>query len=217
MNPGDEVYISGPITGFAEHNARAFHAAEKLLLEQGYIPVSPLSLPESGGQHPHEWYIRRDIPVMLGCSGVYMLEGWSRSEGASIEHRVAKAAGLKIRYELPGEEANGSEPQTWDDALDYILAEMREIMIARQAKYGPENIRNQGLHGVLTRAVSDKLARIMRALNGSVVGGRIELDPIVDEEAADTFEDGCVDAANYVGPIALMVYRGWWDLPRRGA
>lgn len=111
-----------------------------------------------------------------------------------------------------------SEPKTWDDALDAVLAEMRTIMVERQAKYGPENIRQQGLYGVLTRAAADKVARIFRAINGKVVNGVVVLDPIDDgTEAADTFEDGLLDAANYFGPIALMVKRGWWDLPRAEA
>jgi len=108
-----------------------------------------------------------------------------------------------------------TEPKTWDEALDMIFAEMRSIMIERQAKYGPENIREQGLYGVITRASADKVARIQRAMNGKVVNGKVELDPIgPGTEAADTFEDGLLDAANYFGPIALMVHRGWWDLPR---
>jgi hypothetical protein len=67
---------------------------------------------------------------------------------------------------------------------------------------------------VLTRATDDKIERIKGALNGEVVRGRVLLDPIVDTEAADTFEDGCIDAANYLGPIMLMLHRGWWTLPR---
>ena len=108
------------------------------------------------------------------------------------------------------------EPTTWDDALDACLAEMRAIMIERQSKYGPGNITAQGLFGVLTRASADKVARIKRALNGSIIAGEIVLDPILDgSDAADTFEDGLLDAANYLGPIALMLHRGWWTLPRK--
>jgi hypothetical protein len=109
----------------------------------------------------------------------------------------------------------GDPPETWDAALDFVLLEMREIMLERQKKYGPENIRQQGLYGVVVRAASDKVQRIKRALNGRVVEGEIVLDPIDDgSDVADTFDDGLLDAANYLGPIALMVRRGWWDLPR---
>lgn len=108
-----------------------------------------------------------------------------------------------------------AEPKTWDEALDAVLAEMREIMITRQAKYGPQNIIDQGLYGVIVRGAADKVARIQNALNGKVVKGKIELDPILDgTDENDTFEDGLLDASNYFGPIALMVKRGWWTLPR---
>lgn len=119
-------------------------------------------------------------------------------------------------------EANDG-PQTWDAAVDRCLAELRQVMLDRQAKYGPENIRQQGLYGVLTRGAADKTARIMHALNGRIVNGQIILDPIglgADETfedslvADETFEDALIDAANYFGVIARMVLRGWWDLPR---
>ena len=103
-------------------------------------------------------------------------------------------------------------PTTWEEALDTVLAEMRAVMIARQRKYSRRNIEEQGLYGVLTRATADKLSRVMTALNGRVVHGRVELDSIQDA-SDETFEDGLIDAANYIGPIALMLKRGWWSLP----
>ncbi len=107
------------------------------------------------------------------------------------------------------------EPTTWEAALDCCLADMRRIMVERQDKYGPSNIIQQGLYGVVTRASADKIARVKGALNGRLVRGEVVLDPIADgSEAADTFEDGLIDAANYLGPIALMLHRGWWTLPR---
>lgn len=107
-------------------------------------------------------------------------------------------------------------PATWEAALDTVLAEMRAIMVDRQNKYGPTNITALGIHGVVSRALADKGARIMGALNGRVIRGEIVLDPVTDgSEAADTFEDGCFDAANYLGVIVPMLRRGWWALPRK--
>src|SRR3990172_3599851 len=103
-------------------------------------------------------------------------------------------------------------PSTWEEALDAVLAEMRTVMVARQRKYSRRNIEEQGLYGVLTRATADKLSRVMTSLNGRVVHGRVELDDIRDAQD-ETFEDGLIDAANYIGPIALMLKRGWWSLP----
>lgn len=108
-----------------------------------------------------------------------------------------------------------TQPATWEAALDTVLAEMRAIMVDRQNKYGPTNITALGIHGVVSRALADKGARIMGALNGQVVRGRIVLNSVQDgSEAADTFEDGCFDAANYLGVIVPMLRRGWWSLPR---
>jgi hypothetical protein len=104
-------------------------------------------------------------------------------------------------------------PGTWEEALDRVLAEMREVMVERHNKYGPSNISEQGLYGVITRS-GDKFSRIRNSLTGRIVGGRIVLDPIPGGEASDTFEDGLIDCSNYIGPIALMVHRGWWTLPR---
>ena len=96
--------------------------------------------------------------------------------------------------------------------MDACLAEMRSIMVARQRKYGKRNVREQGLYGILTRGAADKVARVMQALHGRVVAGRVELEPIADA-ADETFEDGLTDTANYFGVIAKMVKRGWWELP----
>ena len=103
-------------------------------------------------------------------------------------------------------------PRTWEGAVDVCLAEMRSIMLARQRKYGKRNVSEQGLYGIVTRGAADKVARILQALNGRVVNGRVALDPITDA-ADESFDDGLVDAANYFGVIARMVHKGWWDLP----
>jgi hypothetical protein len=113
-------------------------------------------------------------------------------------------------------EADRLMPKTWDEAVEVVLEMQRQIMFQRQDKYGPQNILDQGLFGVVTRADADKMARIKRALNGRIINGQVILDPIDDgSDAADTFEDGCIDLANYMGPIAIMLRRGWWELPRR--
>lgn len=116
-------------------------------------------------------------------------------------------------------------PQTFEEAVDRILAEMRAVMIERQRKYGPENIREQGVLGVLMRARNDKMNRLHRFYEREQVremclahGMPQEvLDrylPVLSGDFADdSVEDAHLDAANYVGPIGLMLRRGWWGLP----
>lgn len=104
------------------------------------------------------------------------------------------------------------KPATFQQAFAQIFDETFDLLVERQRKYGPENIRNQGIYGVVTRLADDKVARVRQSLKGSVVNGQVILDPIVDRESTDTFEDALKDIANYA-MIALALHRGLWGLP----
>jgi len=121
-----------------------------------------------------------------------------------------------------------NEPQTWEEALDICLDEMREIMIDRHKKYGPKNILALGIKGVLDRGIHDKGQRLLthykpiwareELINYGIPEEKIERllaehMPMPDEFADETIEDAHYDFANYVGPICLMLRRGWWELP----
>ena len=43
--------------------------------------------------------MRRDIKLLVDCDAVYMLDGWPESEGARVEHTLARDLGLKCYYE----------------------------------------------------------------------------------------------------------------------
>ena len=97
-----------------------------------------------------------------------------------------------------------TQPETFEDALDTILAEMRAVMIERQLKYGPTNIQDCGKPGIAVR-LSDKAARLRHAwLNGRGV-----------DAPDESVEDTLIDAANYA-VIGLLLRRGWWGLPMEG-
>lgn len=116
-------------------------------------------------------------------------------------------------------------PRTFEEAVDLVLAQMRHTMIERQRKYGPENIFKQGLEGVLGRTESDKLARLhhyydrefLRQKNLAQGVPQEVIDQYLPAHGGDfpddSIEDAHIDAANYVGPISLMLKRGWWGLP----
>ena len=101
-----------------------------------------------------------------------------------------------------------SQPETFEQAMDLVLAEMRELMLDRQYKYGPENIRGMGIHGLIVR-INDKLARIKEDHKNSSFLGECNLRDLPDEEREDAWKD----LANYAGVIALMVMRDTWGLP----
>lgn len=103
-------------------------------------------------------------------------------------------------------------PTTFQQAFAQIFDETFDLLVERQRKYGPENIRNQGIYGVVNRLADDKVARVRQSLQGDVVNGQVVLNPIIDREATDTFEDALKDIANYA-MIALALHRGVWGLP----
>lgn len=105
-------------------------------------------------------------------------------------------------------------PTTFEDVFDGIAFEALQILYDRQRKYGPENIRQQGLWGILTRIKDDKIERVRRAFNGVIEKGAIKLQEIADGSDDDTFEDALFDIANYA-LIMVALKRGVWGKPMR--
>lgn len=101
---------------------------------------------------------------------------------------------------------------TFEDTFDDIFGEAFDLLIARQRKYGPTNIAQQGIYGVFKRIRDDKMARIGRVLNGRIVAGEIVLDALPDGDSDDTLEDALLDVANYA-LIMLALKRGVWGRP----
>ncbi len=86
-----KVYVSGPMTGYADFNFPAFDKAKADLLDQGFEVVSPADF---GPEGTWEQCLRRDLRCVLDCDAVVTLPGWTKSKGASLEVYVAKQ--LKI-------------------------------------------------------------------------------------------------------------------------
>ena len=97
-NPVSPVYVSGPMTGYEDHNYPAFRAMAKLLRDNGFVVVSPHEL--SAPDDYDEWhqFLRRDLIELASCNSVMMLPGWVHSEGARLEHLVAKRLGMAVNY-----------------------------------------------------------------------------------------------------------------------
>jgi len=92
-----------------------------------------------------------------------------------------------------------SPPEIFQGALETITKELTNVMVSKQHDYGSANITEFGEFGVLVRA-NDKMARLKN---------------LIDSENApnnESIEDTWKDLANY-SIIALMLRRGWWELP----
>ena len=94
-----KIYLSGKISGTnISHTRKRFSDVADKLQSLGHEVTNPLCnrLSETA---PWEEHIAKDIINLIGCEGIYMLQGWEDSQGARIEHAIAKEIGLKVMYE----------------------------------------------------------------------------------------------------------------------
>ena len=95
------LYISGKITGTTDYMER-FSKAQAELEEKGYSVINPAAVNSMLPKNT-TWKQYMDMSMtMLGmCDGIYMLDGWETSKGASMEFEMAKESGLEIYYQFP--------------------------------------------------------------------------------------------------------------------
>ena len=91
------------------------------------------------------------------------------------------------------------QPTTFEEALDLIWKEQRELIIRKQRDYGSNNISVFGELGVLVRTW-DKVERLKTLLTAG------------KEPENESVDDSWKDVMNYA-LIALLVRRGIWGLP----
>lgn len=95
---GFKLYIAGPMSGIADHNFPAFRDKAAELRDLGLIVVNPAELHGGDRTQKWSWYLRRDVRAMMDCEGLYMLEGWTNSEGASFEFSIAQKLEMEIVF-----------------------------------------------------------------------------------------------------------------------
>ena len=95
--------------------------------------------------------------------------------------------------------------------FEYLLwpyyAEAFGTLVQRQRAYGPTNIAEAGVAGVLEQA-RNKIERASAQLTGRVEAGKIVLDPM-DGAAMATFHDSLVDLANYAIITLALSENNW--------
>lgn len=89
------LYIAGPMTGIADYNYPAFHAAAVELGALGYETENPADN-DDGTERDWVGYMLLAIPQMLKCDGIALLDGWENSRGASLEAHIARDLGRPV-------------------------------------------------------------------------------------------------------------------------
>lgn len=93
-----KIYIAGKITGEDWKEAKAkFSNVQRILEEYGYDVENPCDHQIENGTW--EMYMRQGLKAMLECGGVFALDNWKESRGASIEVQLALDLGMFVFYE----------------------------------------------------------------------------------------------------------------------
>jgi hypothetical protein len=91
-----KLYLAGPMTGYKGLNFAAFHAEAARLRELGHEVVNPA---EINPDPSTAWVdcMRADIKILVSCDSVALLDGWTASRGARLEHHIAMELGMQPR------------------------------------------------------------------------------------------------------------------------
>jgi len=98
-------------------------------------------------------------------------------------------------------------PQAFQRYFRTLMHEAWSTLIQRQEAYGPTNIEQLGAYGVFSRIAYDKIGRISNSLNGTLVDGRVEVDPSWYSPGT---RDALIDIANYA-LIMISLGEGKWS------
>jgi hypothetical protein len=103
-----EIYVAGPMSGYADFNFPAFFAAAEKLAARGWKVWNPADKESENGVQESSSYATGDNTALVASGwdyrnafhwdcekviygdGIYMLRGWEYSPGACAEHAVAK-------------------------------------------------------------------------------------------------------------------------------
>ena len=108
------LYIAGPMSGMPDLNYPLFFETEKRLTELGHNPINPARIDmaeeadaalanailsissDAENNRTWEYYMQRDIPLMLKGDGVCLLPNWRRSRGARLEVMIAQTLKMPL-------------------------------------------------------------------------------------------------------------------------
>lgn len=147
------IYLSGPMSGIADHNFPAFHEWAAKLRADGFDVVNPAELPEG---NTWEDCLRIDLREMCTCSAIALMPGWEGSKGANLELHVAHRLGMEVMH----------LPLQFD-----LVAHLRRQKCFSESTYGP---------GDRTEGVCDHIRKELREVQDAAASGVPTLPEWVD-------------------------------------
>ena len=208
-----------PIPG----SLQAMRTLYRLLHPKGIRLVIWTARPSSMREQTEAWLKRYGVPYdelwMDKPPYLVVIDDRALNFDGSWEGTLGRAVAYRPWWMI------GDRPQTFEEALDLTLQKQRVVMSERQRKYGPRNMMEAGLLGAINRARQDKINRILRVYEREHLR-KLCWQEGMPQEVIDrwfpslradyldeSLEDAHVDAANYLGPICIMLLRDWWGLP----
>lgn len=96
------VYLSGQITGTNDYRERFDKAYREV--SRYHKAINPVDISDALDDvlpYPadYEDYMRADLDILKDCDAIYMLRGWTNSNGARREFDFAKRNGLAVYFE----------------------------------------------------------------------------------------------------------------------
>lgn len=90
------IYISGPMTGYQDHNHGAFNELAQQLRNYGHTVWNPAEAFQGNLGLQWEDYMSTCMRGLLDCDTICALPGWETSVGARLEVAVALACGIEV-------------------------------------------------------------------------------------------------------------------------
>lgn len=96
------IYISGKITGLDQMEARIKFTEAEIFLSNQYpneVIINPFRINEDlGTMGTYADYMKNDISFLIKCNLACFLPNWRDSAGAQLEHAIAEACNITIKY-----------------------------------------------------------------------------------------------------------------------
>lgn len=124
-----KVYLSGPMSsvGPPDYNYPKFNKEAKRLRDEGYEVINPAEFHNGETGYPHWYFMRTDLPAVIECDYVYLLDDWECSKGATAEVFVAAMCNIPVFL----------EGESHKDARAVVVEEAKLVL---EPKKIPDNV-----------------------------------------------------------------------------